>query len=92
MSPFAKRLLQSGLQFLSVQRISSAMTVSSQQDDDDDDDDEVEMEDILLMSLLAHDDLVFLSLTYDLGKIPVSELQTFLPRYQSEIALVEDLM
>ena len=103
----AKSSLQSGLQFRSVQRISSAIAESASMttpqppptdaaDEDDPEDVEEAAGEALdrlqppprpLLSPPLHD-LAFLSRTCDFGKIPVSELHTFLPRYQSANELV----
>ena len=93
--PVAKSSLHSGRQFRSVQRISSAMAESSMQqldvDEDDPEDVDVAGEAVdrapppppPMPPSPPLQDLAFFRRTCDLGKMPVSELHTFLPRYQS---------
>ena len=98
--PDAKSCLHCGRQFLSVQRISSAMAESSAPTHpppappDADEEEPEEVDDAAgealeraqpprPLSPPVHD-LAFLRRTCDLGKMPVSELHTFRPRYQSE--------
>ena len=98
--PDAKSCLHCGRQFLSVQRISSAMAESSAPmhpppaPPDADEEEPEEVDDAAgealeraqpprPLSPPVHD-LAFLRRTCDLGKMPVSELHTFRPRYQSE--------